>query len=130
MNPEKMNSPIPEEKPGENLADTYEEEKKAYEEEANNLWNDGWRGSTEDPNSPTMSGSPELEKNAIDLDTGEPLPDGTKQTAIHVLNHPVGWGDRGWFVKEGVQPAPGPGYKVFIREAKDGKWTGGPSEQE
>jgi hypothetical protein len=99
-----------------------EEQRIAYQKEANSLWEAGWRGSKENPNSPIMSGSPELEKSAIDLETNLPLPDGAKQTAIHVLNFPVNWGDRGWFVKDGIQPAPGPDYKVITREAKDGKW--------
>ena len=111
-----------EDKEYQSFDDQYETNKKNYYEEASSLLKAGWRDSTH-ASPPTMAGSPELEEYALDLDTNKPLPNGTKQTAIHVLNEPVAWGDRGWFVKEGIQPAPGPDYKVIIREAKDGKWV-------
>lgn len=100
----------------------YEANNNAYYEEAESLGKTGWRSSTNTA-PPIMAGSPELEERALDQITRKPLPDGTKQTAIRVLNLPVVWGDSEWFVKDGVQPAPGPDYEVIVREAKDGRWV-------
>lgn len=118
-------SPKPDASDWEAMYDRWADE---YSGEVDRLEAAGWRSSTDAPG--RRVGQPGLEEDALDQETRQPLPDGSRQTAIEVKNEPVGWGDCSWFVKDGEHEAPGPGYDVIVREAKSGKWVGIEGDEE